>query len=158
MYTYFFYTLPPHPPFRVSHDLARPHRPPNSQLQLIFMTFRLLVEDCIDGDFSASLPVGRRHQITAGLSGADIGVSDHEAMMRALEFAFGYDQVQASELRALEICVRRAQMVELKYRDRVIKLSPTGAIEDDEHLYMGTGLTRGLQMISGRVAARVVRR
>ena len=88
-----------------------------------------------------------RWRSVTGLSGGDVGVSEHEAMMRALEFALCYDQLQAAELATMEVLVRRAQMVELKYRDRVVKLSPTGGVEDDEHLYMGTGLTRGLLMI-----------
>ena len=72
-------------------------------------------------------------------------IHEHRNICRALHLSMCYDQLQGGELAALELLARRAQLVELKYRDRVIKLSAEGNVEDDEHLYMGTGMTRGKQ-------------
>ena len=47
----------------------------------------------------------------------------------------------------MEILMRRAQLIELKYRDKIIPLSNIGSVEDDEHLYLGTGATRGQLMV-----------
>ncbi|CAK0825783.1 unnamed protein product, partial [Prorocentrum cordatum] len=82
-----------------------------------------------------------------GLTQADLGVADHEVAMRAFEFGLVYDQVNVGELVSFELLARRAQMAEWRYRDR---LAPRRADEtaEDEHLYMGTGETRGLIMMA----------
>ncbi|CAK0838344.1 unnamed protein product [Prorocentrum cordatum] len=82
-----------------------------------------------------------------GLTQADPGVADHEVAMRAFEFGLVYDQVNVGELVSFELLARRAQMAEWRYRDR---LAPRRADEtaEDEHLYMGTGETRGLIMMA----------
>ena len=38
-------------------------------------------------------------------------------------------------------------MIELKHKDRLIS-SGNGGVEDDQHLYLGTGQTRGLIMLA----------
>ncbi|CAK0856032.1 unnamed protein product [Prorocentrum cordatum] len=82
-----------------------------------------------------------------GLTQSDPGVADHEVAMRAFEFGLVYDQVNVGELVSFELLARRAQMAEWRYRDR---LAPRRADEtaEDEHLYMGTGETRGLIMMA----------
>ena len=83
----------------------------------------------------------------AGVTGADAGAQEHEHCMRIIEFAVCYDQVQVSELAALEMVARRAQMVELRFREKVIGTGGGVSVDDDAFLYMGTGKTRGLLMV-----------
>lgn len=83
-----------------------------------------------------------------GLPGTDGGAQEHELALRALDFAVCYDQLQAAEIASLEVLVRRAQMVELKHRDKVVGTGSTGSVDDDSFLYLGTSRTRGLLMIS----------
>jgi len=95
-----------------------------------------------------------RFKQNAGLQHHDAGVPVHETAMRMLEYALSYDQVQAAELACLEVAVRQAQLVELKYRDKVVG-NQTGAqvsmLDQDDHLYLGTGSTRGQLMIDPRL-------
>ena len=64
-----------------------------------------------------------------------------------LEFALCYDQVNASELASFELALRRAQISELKYKQKML-----GTHHDehgqDEFLYLGVGATRGLVMVA----------
>ena len=83
----------------------------------------------------------------AGLAPGDPGVGDHENAMRILEYCLTYDMLQAAELSMVEVMMRKAQLVELKYRDRVVNSTTQGTVEDDEHLYLGTGATRGQLMV-----------
>ena len=95
-----------------------------------------------------------RFKQNAGLQHHDSGVPVHESAMRTIEIALTYDQLQASELACLEIVVRQAQLVELKYRDKVLGNQTgreTTMLEQDDHLYLGTGRTRGLLMIDPKL-------
>ena len=83
-----------------------------------------------------------------GVLNNDSGAQEHEMAMRVLEYAVCYDQLQAAELAAIELVARRAQLIELKYRDKVIGGGMGGTVDEDSFLYMGTGRTRGLLMIS----------
>ena len=71
------------------------------------------------------------------------------AIMRTMERALLYDQLHLTEIAAFELLARRAQMVELKYKNKII---PVGSYNndpfDDAHLYQGTAATRGLIMVS----------
>lgn len=76
--------------------------------------------------------------------------------MRVLEFAVTYDQVQAGELACLEVVARQAQLVELKHRERVLSRQTTtpssvSLLEMDDHLYLGSGQTRGLLVVDRRL-------
>ena len=52
-------------------------------------------------------------------------------------------------LACLEIVARRAQLIELRHRDRALGTKALGGdVDSDAHLYMGSGKTRGLLMIS----------
>lgn len=88
-----------------------------------------------------------RWKAATGLGSSDPGVAEHEMIMRVIELMLCYDQLQGGELASMEMLVRKAQMIELKHRDRVLAAA-SGAIDDDEHLYLGTGRTRGLLMIA----------
>ena len=60
-----------------------------------------------------------------------------------------YDQLHLTEIAAFELLVQRAQMIELKYKNKII---PVGSYNndpfDDAHLYPGTAATRGLIMVA----------
>ena len=87
-------------------------------------------------------------QVT-GLPANDLGAQEHEHALRVIETALCYDQVQGSELGALELIVRKAQLIELRHKDRVLnsQSSQQQTVDDDSHLYLGTGATRGMLMI-----------
>ena len=76
----------------------------------------------------------------------DEGVQDHDLAMRMFELGLAYDQCNLSELSAFELLARRAQMAEWRHRDRI--LGRGDELFDDQFLYMGTGETRGLLMVS----------
>lgn len=81
-----------------------------------------------------------------GAGSKDIGTSEH------VEVALTFDQVQIAEVAALEIVARRAQLVELRLGEWIPEQDTgtiaVGSVDSDEHLYLGTGRTRGLLMIS----------
>jgi len=91
-----------------------------------------------------------RWKAATQLSTGDAGVAEHEMIMRILELALCFDQLQASELACMEMLIRKAQMIELKHRGRVTTAS-VGEVEDDAHLYLGTSHTRGLLMIDPKL-------
>ena len=68
--------------------------------------------------------------------------------MRLVEHTLCYDQLQVCELASLELVRRKAQLVELKHRNRIVHFDRDLTVDDDEHLYLGTGMTRGLFMIA----------
>ena len=96
-----------------------------------------------------------RFKQIAGVQHHDAGIAVHELSMRVLEYAVCYDQLAASELACLEIVARQAQLVELKYRDRVIAgtsgAGGCGTLDADDYLYLGTSRTRGQLMIDPRL-------
>jgi hypothetical protein len=87
-----------------------------------------------------------RHE--AGVGGQDIGCQDHELAMRMIELAVVYDQLNITELASFELLLRRAQLAEMRYRDKILGKHGGDEFAEDEFLYMGTGLTRGLVMVS----------
>lgn len=97
-----------------------------------------------------------RFRQIAGLQHFDAGVQVHEMAMRVLDFAVTFDQLQVAELACLEVVVRQAQLIELKYRNKVLSNQTASAtdvstLELDDHLYLGTGRTRGLLMVDPRL-------
>ena len=67
--------------------------------------------------------------------------------MRMLETSVTFDQLQSAEITSLELVAHRAQVIELKHRSLILRNSAEGVVEDDSHLYMGTGKTSGLLMV-----------
>ena len=84
----------------------------------------------------------------AQLTPNDPGAQAHELAMREMEYAITFDQLQGSEIAALEMIARRAQLIELRHRDKVIGNNLGVTVDDDTHIYLGTGRTRGLLMVS----------
>lgn len=108
-------------------------------------TLLLCLRHIAELDYS---PLGHhtRFRQIAGLHQYDAGVQVHEMAMRVLEHVVTSDQVQAGELACLEVVARQAQLVELKYRDRVLANQTSASasislLEMDDHLYLGSGQT-----------------
>ena len=57
-------------------------------------------------------------------------------------------QLQGAELSCFELLARRVQLLEMKFRDKVAWLLFGCSFEEDSHIYLGTGPTRGLLMIA----------
>ena len=85
----------------------------------------------------------------AKLTYNDAGATEHQSIMRMLFFALTYDQLDVSQIASLELMIRRAQMIELKYKDKVVP-PPVNALDpfQDMHLYMGLSETRGMLMVA----------
>ena len=83
-----------------------------------------------------------------GLTEKDDGVDTHETAMRFLESLICFGQCQAAELASAELIVRGAQLVELRYREKLVPMKSEGKLEDDAFLYLGTGRSRGMTMVS----------
>ena len=86
-----------------------------------------------------------RHE--AQLMNSDIGVADHELVMRTLELAIVFDQLNVSELCCFELLLRKAQVSEWRHRDRICGQGAGDDIADDEFLFLGTSETRGMLMV-----------
>ena len=89
-----------------------------------------------------------RWKFQAGLSGNDLGVADHETAMKIIEYSLTFDQINISELAGYELLLRKAQLIELKYKQRSLRSG--GGLDaslEDEHLYLGMHATRGQLMI-----------
>ena len=82
---------------------------------------------------SSRLPRGRRTNLVRGC---------------ARPTSITFDQLQGGELACLEVMARRAQLIELRHRDKVIGNNLGITVDDDTHIYLGTGRTRGLLMVS----------
>ena len=76
----------------------------------------------------------------------DVGVADHELIMRVLELAIVFDQLNVAELASFELLLRKAQLAEWRHRDRLLA-NGADDIGEDEFLYLGTSETRGLLMV-----------
>merc|ERR1712194_194096 len=84
----------------------------------------------------------------AGLTVTDPGVSDHEAIMRAVDYGLTFDQLNLGELVSFELLLRRAQLVEMKYKSRSLKGLYGDTSHEEEYLVLGTSSTRGQLMIT----------
>ena len=78
----------------------------------------------------------------------DPAAQEHELLCRAIELGLTFDQLQGAELSCFELSARRLQMLEMKLRDKVAGSLSGGPIEEDSHIHLGTGQTRGLLMIA----------
>ena len=83
----------------------------------------------------------------SGVLPTDPAAQEHELLCRAIELGLTFDQLQGAELSCFELVARRLQMLEMKLRDKVAGSLFGGFIEEDSHIYLGTGQTRGLLMI-----------
>ena len=71
------------------------------------------------------------------LQASDGGVLEHEAICKTLELAIEYDQLNVGELASVELMCRRLQMIQYRWRDRILGASSTGTIEDEKSFLHG---------------------
>ena len=89
------------------------------------------------------------------LDPSDQSVLEHEFCSRVLQLAVQYDQLNVSELACMELICRKLQMAEYRHRERVLGLANGDELLEDQHLYMGTGETRGMLMIAPALLSHV---
>lgn len=89
-----------------------------------------------------------RFKLLAKLDHLDAGAQEHELIMRVMELGVCYDQLQIAELASFEVLARRAQMLELRDKELITGSAFGGSVDEYLHLYLGTGRTRGLMMVS----------
>ena len=78
--------------------------------------------------------------------------------MRTLVFAQCLDQVNISELAPFELLMRRAQQVDIKYKDRAQRNTISGEnVPDEAYLILGTTVTRGQLMMNPELEHDVAR-
>jgi hypothetical protein len=73
----------------------------------------------------------------ARLQETDAGVNLHESSCRVLEIACCYDQLQVGALASMELICRQVQMVEERWKDKVLGQVPESSSEN----YLYSGLT-----------------
>ena len=87
----------------------------------------------------------------SGLLPTDPAAQEDELLCRAIELVLTFDQLQGAELSCSELLARRLLMLEMKLRDKVAGSLFGCSIEEDSHIYLGTGQTRGQLMIAPEV-------
>lgn len=98
---------------------------------------------CVHIYENARTPLNHHAQwrANARLQAQEPGVSEHEQACRTLQVLACFDQLNLYNLAGAEVVARRLQMVEEKYKDRI--LSSMGEAEPSEqHLFSGTQGTR----------------
>ena len=82
------------------------------------------------------------------LSYNDMGAAEHQSIMRLVSFAMTCDQLDMPQLASMELLLRRAQMIELEYKEKVVPRAQDAQDPfQDVHLYMGLSQTRGMLMV-----------
>ena len=71
-----------------------------------------------------------------------------ELCARVLQSAVVFDQLTVGELACMELICRNMPMAEYRHRERILSGPGNAELEEDLHLYMGTGETRGMPMIA----------
>ena len=84
-------------------------------------------------------------------------MSEHQACCKILFYGLTYDQLNIPFLASMELVARRLQMVEIKWRDRFLRLGHAASsdVYDDMHLYEGASGTRGVLVIAPELEAFV---
>ena len=75
------------------------------------------------------------------LQGSDNGELEHDA--RLSELALEYDQLNIGELASIELLCRRLQMIQYRWRERIIGAVSNGTVEDESHFFLGVDPTCG---------------
>ena len=87
----------------------------------------------------------------SGLLLTDPAPQGHELLCRTIELVLTLVQLQGAELFCFQLLARRAQLLEMKFRDKVAGFLFGGSVEEDSHIYPGTGPTRGLLVIASEL-------
>eukprot|EP00959_Pyramimonas_sp_CCMP1952_P286658 5994145-Pyramimonas_sp.AAC.1 len=99
------------------------------------------------------------------LQATDVGVGEHAVVMKMLYFGAVYDQLDLPQLAWAELACRRAQLIELKHREKFTMRkqqdnNKKGVVSDpfdDAHLYLGLSATRGMLCVAPELEAWVGR-
>ena len=75
------------------------------------------------------------------LQPTDVGVSDHQVVMKMLHYGAVYDQLDLPQMAWAELACRRAQLAELKHKEKFlpkVDAKKQGSLDpyDDAHLYL----------------------
>ena len=82
------------------------------------------------------------------LSYNDMGATEHQSIMRFVSFAMTYDQLDMPQLASMELLLRRAQMIELRYKEKVVPRAQDAQDPfQDVCLYTRLSQTRGMLMV-----------
>ena len=79
----------------------------------------------------------QRWRADTKLTPTDAGVQTHELCCRVLHTMCVYDQINAGNLASAEHCARLLQLVEERWKSRVMGAADAEAVQD-AHLYAGT--------------------
>ena len=82
-------------------------------------------------------------KVNSKLQPSDGGVLEHESICKALELAIEYDQLNIGELAAVELLCRRLQMIQYRWKERVLGAVSSGTVDDESHFFLGVDPTRG---------------
>ncbi|CAE7467165.1 unnamed protein product [Symbiodinium microadriaticum] len=82
-------------------------------------------------------------KVNCKLQPSDNGVLEHEALCKMLELAIEYDQLNIGELASIELACRRLQMIQYRWRERILGAVSSGTIDDESHFFLGVDPTRG---------------
>ena len=105
------------------------------------------------------------------LNSTDIGIMEHQALLKMLNYGACYDQLDLPQCAWAELACRRVQLIELKHKDKFMRGVASSAgggggggkkgnqlrpdVFDDAHLYMGMSATRGMLCVSPALEAWV---
>ena len=78
---------------------------------------------------------------------SDLGGAEHQLAMRLIEIALCYDQLNITELACFELIFRKAQLAEMRHREKMIGHNASDDMVEDEYLFLGIGETRRLVMV-----------
>ncbi|CAE7706879.1 unnamed protein product, partial [Symbiodinium necroappetens] len=82
-------------------------------------------------------------KVNCKLQPSDNGVLEHEALCKMLELAIEYDQLNIGELASIELACRRLQMIQYRWRERILGSVSSGTVDDESHFFLGVDPTRG---------------
>ena len=69
------------------------------------------------------------------LQPSDNGVLEHESICKALELALEYDQLNLGELACLELLCRQLQMLQYRWKERILGATSAGTVDDESHFF-----------------------
>eukprot|EP00439_Symbiodinium_sp_Y106_P025216 s3627_g3.t1 len=77
------------------------------------------------------------------LKSANSGVLEHESICKALELAIECDQLNIGELATVWLLCRSLQMIQYRWKDRILGSTSNGTVDDESHFFLGVDPTRG---------------
>ena len=69
------------------------------------------------------------------LQPSDNGVLEHESICKDLELALEYDQLNLGELACLELLCRQLQMLQYRWKERILGATSAGTVDDESHFF-----------------------